>query len=59
MKLAVVLINEFTSIRDSIRADINNSLVKYNLKTNYNFNFKDSKMLDYIHKNARKLLNLV
>ena len=36
--------------KDFKRANINNSLIKHNLETNHNFNFKDSKMLVYIHK---------
>ena len=41
--------------------DINNSLVKHNLETNHNFNFKDSRMLVYIYNktNIGKMLNLV
>ena len=39
------------------RADINNSLVKLNLETNRYFDFKDSKMLIYIHyKKRRKII---
>ena len=36
--------------RDLKRADINKSLVKYNLEINHKFNFQDSKMLVHIHK---------
>ena len=35
--------------RDLKRADLNNDLVKHNLETNHNFNFKDPKMLVYIY----------
>ena len=34
-------------------------LVKYNLKTNHNFNFKYFKTLVYKHKIFRKFLNLI
>ena len=37
------------------KGNINNVLVKHNLETNHNFNFKDFKMLIYIHnKNMRE-----
>ena len=34
--------------RDLKRGNINNGLIKHNLETNHNFNFKDSKILVYI-----------
>ena len=35
--------------RDIRRTDMNDGLVKYNLETNHSFDFKDSKLLVYIH----------
>ena len=48
-------------MRDLEKGNKNNNLVKHSLETNHNFNFKDFKMLVYIHnlKNTGKLLNLV
>ena len=56
VKLAEVLINMHK--RKFKRENMNNSLVKHNLETNPNFNFKDSKMLVYIHyKKKRKKMS--
>ena len=43
------------------KENINNSLVKHNLEANHGFNFKDFKMLVYIHNENkfRKSLYLV
>ena len=40
--------------RDFKRADINNSLVKNNLETNRNINFKGLKILIYKHNNKKR-----
>ena len=46
--------------RDLKRGNTNNSLLRHNLETTKNFNFKDSKMLLHINdKNGKKLLNFV
>ena len=41
------------------KESINNGLVRHDLETDHNFDFKDSKMSVYIHKITRKLLNLI
>ena len=50
--LPIVLLDEFMCTKKNFkRADINNGLVKHNLETNLNFNFKDSKFPFIIKKN--------
>ena len=39
----------YKHIRDLKQENIQKGLVKLNLETNHNFNFKDSKMLVYVH----------
>ena len=42
----IVSMNKFMSTQEILKKrDINNGLIKHNLETNPNFNFKDSKML--------------
>ena len=51
-----MLINKriYDHTRSLKRGNIKNVLVRYNLETNHNFNFKDSKMLLQIRKKKRR-----
>ena len=58
MKKYIVLINEYTRAKRIYETvNIDNDLDKHDLETNHKLNFKDSKMLVYIHnKKGQKIV---
>ena len=48
MNLGIILENEFMSTLETLKRKYN-GLVKHNLETNHNFDFKDFKMLVHLH----------
>ena len=51
--------NVSMNIKDFKWGESCNNLVKHNLEANHIFNFKDSKMIEYITINSEILLNLI